>query len=231
MREARLRCRFPRRGRQKPSAGIPAHSKTRLPCCVFSSCAADGNFSFRRGHRFAAKLHHSWGNRRRYHGGNFATAGVRPRNLPGRAHLSGVVGRNFGAPAETPPQSETTLRQPATPYGIAKVAADQFRRLHREKYQQFVSIGILYNHESPLRNPNYLSKRVAKAVADIKARRAKELDLADLTTLSARLVGRPRFRARIPSAPKRKRRASLFSPPENNTRSPIWWNALFARRA
>jgi GDPmannose 4,6-dehydratase len=86
----------------------------------------------------------------------------------------------FGSPQETP-QNETTTRQPATPYGIAKVAADQFGRLHREKYQQFVSIGILYNHESPLRAPNYLSKRVAKAVADIKAGRARELELADLS--------------------------------------------------
>jgi GDPmannose 4,6-dehydratase len=86
----------------------------------------------------------------------------------------------FGSPVESP-QSETTLRQPVTPYGIAKVAADQFGRLHREKYQQFVTTGILYNHESPLRNPNYLSKRVAKAVGDIKAGRAKELELADLS--------------------------------------------------
>ncbi len=85
----------------------------------------------------------------------------------------------FGAPAASP-QDEGTPRQPVTPYGIAKVAADQFGRLHREKYQQFVSIGILYNHESPLRAPNYLSKRVAKAVADIKVGRARELELADL---------------------------------------------------
>jgi GDPmannose 4,6-dehydratase len=85
----------------------------------------------------------------------------------------------FGAPTETP-QSETTPRQPITPYGIAKVAADQFGRLHREKYGQFVSSGILYNHESPLRPANYLSKRVVRAVADIKAGRARELELADL---------------------------------------------------
>lgn len=86
----------------------------------------------------------------------------------------------FGTPAEKP-QTEATPRQPVTPYGIAKVAADQFGRLHRDTYGQFVSIGILYNHESPLRAPNYLSRRVAKAVADIKAGRARELELADLS--------------------------------------------------
>jgi GDPmannose 4,6-dehydratase len=85
----------------------------------------------------------------------------------------------FGVPAKVP-QDENTLKQPVTPYGIAKLAADQFARLHREKYGQFVSAGILYNHESPLRPPNYLSSRVARAVAAIKQGRAQELQLADL---------------------------------------------------
>jgi GDPmannose 4,6-dehydratase len=85
----------------------------------------------------------------------------------------------FGVPAETP-QSETTLMQPVTPYGIAKLAADQFGRLHREKYSQFVAIGMLYNHESPLRPPNYLSRRVALGVAAIQRGEAKELQLGDL---------------------------------------------------
>ena len=86
----------------------------------------------------------------------------------------------FGVPAETP-QSESTPMRPFTPYGIAKLAADNFARLHREKYGQFVSVGILYNHESPLRPPNYLSSRVAQAVAAIKQGRALELELSDLS--------------------------------------------------
>ena len=85
----------------------------------------------------------------------------------------------FGAPAQVP-QDEDTLKQPVTPYGIAKLAADQFARLHREKYGQFVATGILYNHESPLRPPNYLSSRVARAVAAIKQGHLRELPLADL---------------------------------------------------
>jgi GDPmannose 4,6-dehydratase len=86
----------------------------------------------------------------------------------------------FGEPAQIP-QDENTTRQPVTPYGIAKLAADQFARLHRKKYGQFVSVGILYNHESPLRPPNYLSCRVARAVAAIKQGRARELQLGDLS--------------------------------------------------
>jgi GDPmannose 4,6-dehydratase len=85
----------------------------------------------------------------------------------------------FGPPAQAP-QSESTAKQPVTPYGIAKLAADHFARLHREKYNQFISTGILYNHESPLRPPNFLSSRVAKAVAAIKEGRSNELVLADL---------------------------------------------------
>ena len=86
----------------------------------------------------------------------------------------------FGVPTQVP-QDESTPKQPTTPYGIAKLAADQFARLHREKYNQFVSVGILYNHESPLRPPNYLSSRVAKAVAAIKQGHIRELELADLS--------------------------------------------------
>jgi GDPmannose 4,6-dehydratase len=86
----------------------------------------------------------------------------------------------FGVPAQTP-QDETTLMRPFSPYGIAKLAADQFARLHRDQYGQFVSVGILYNHESSLRPPNYLTSRVARAVAAIKQGRATELPLADLS--------------------------------------------------
>ncbi len=86
----------------------------------------------------------------------------------------------FGVPVETP-QSETTLMKPVTPYGIAKLAADQFGRLHRGKYSQFVTIGHLYNHESPLRPPNYLSRRLCLGVAAIKRGESKELQLGDLS--------------------------------------------------
>jgi len=85
----------------------------------------------------------------------------------------------FGSPVETA-QSETTLMKPITPYGIAKLAADQFGRLHREKYSQFVAIGHLYNHESPLRPPNFLSRRLSLGVAAIKRGDTKELELGDL---------------------------------------------------
>ncbi len=85
----------------------------------------------------------------------------------------------FGTPHESP-QNENTLRQPLTPYGVAKQAADGFAKIYREKYNQFISVGILYNHESPLRPANYLSRRVAQAVAGIKKGTLKKLTLGDL---------------------------------------------------
>lgn len=52
--------------------------------------------------------------------------------------------------------------------------------MHRDKYGQFISVGILYNHESPLRPPNYLTARVGRAVSAIKAGRQRELQLGNL---------------------------------------------------
>lgn len=85
----------------------------------------------------------------------------------------------FGQPACTP-QDEDTLMRPETPYGIAHLAADQFARMHRERHGRFIAIGLSYNHESPLRPPNYLSARVARAVAAIHRGEQKELTLMGL---------------------------------------------------
>ncbi|HSH96032.1 MAG TPA: GDP-mannose 4,6-dehydratase [Roseimicrobium sp.] len=85
----------------------------------------------------------------------------------------------FGPPEQSP-QTLETPRRPATPYGIAKNAMDQFVRIYRDHHGSFVCSGILYNHESPLRPANYLSSRVAKAVAEIHAGRSKELVLGNL---------------------------------------------------
>lgn len=86
----------------------------------------------------------------------------------------------FGTPVETP-QTEQTPFHPATPYGIAKQAADGFAEINRQRYQQFIAVGILYNHESPLRPANYLSRRVSQSIAAIKRGELKKLALGDLT--------------------------------------------------
>lgn len=86
----------------------------------------------------------------------------------------------FGTP-DVAPQDESTRRAPLTPYGVAKQAADGIANIFRTKYDQFISVGILYNHESPLRPANYLSRKVALNVAAIKAGKIDRLVLGDLT--------------------------------------------------
>jgi len=67
----------------------------------------------------------------------------------------------FGdAPA---PQNENTPFNPQSPYACAKVAAYHIARMYRQNYGMFVTTGILYNHDSPRRNGNYLLHKIAKA--------------------------------------------------------------------
>lgn len=68
-----------------------------------------------------------------------------------------------------PPQSEETVFEPRSPYAIAKVYAYWIVSNYREAYNMFASNGILFNHESPRRGPTFLSRKVTRAVARIKA--------------------------------------------------------------
>lgn len=79
------------------------------------------------------------------------------------------------------PQSETTPMIPTSPYGIAKLYAFHMTRMYREAYGIFASNGILFNHESPRRSERFLSRKVALAVARIKAGLQGELRVGDLS--------------------------------------------------
>ena len=80
-----------------------------------------------------------------------------------------------------PPQSEDTPFQPASPYGVAKLYGHWIARNYREAYGMFVSCGILFNHESPRRGMTFVSRKIARGVAAIKAGTQKELILGNLT--------------------------------------------------
>ena len=73
----------------------------------------------------------------------------------------------FGA--SPPPQNEETLFYPRSPYGAAKVYAYWMTRNYREAYGMFAVNGILFNHESPRRGETFLTRKVTRAVARIKA--------------------------------------------------------------
>lgn len=73
----------------------------------------------------------------------------------------------FGA--SPPPQNEETQFWPRSPYAVAKVYAYWMAINYREAYQMFTVNGILFNHESPRRSPTFLSRKVTRAVARIRA--------------------------------------------------------------
>lgn len=84
----------------------------------------------------------------------------------------------FGsAPA---PQSEQTKFEPRSPYGIAKVFAFHATKNYRDAYGIFGVNGILFNHESPRRGETFVTKKITKAVAKIKAGKEKKLYLGNL---------------------------------------------------
>lgn len=80
-----------------------------------------------------------------------------------------------------PPQNEQTPFHPRSPYGCAKVFAYWSAINHREAYGMHVSNGILFNHESPRRGENFVTRKIAKAVARIKRGEQRQLALGNLT--------------------------------------------------
>ncbi len=84
----------------------------------------------------------------------------------------------FGLAA--PPQNETTLFHPRSPYACAKVFAYWITKNYREAYGMFTANGILFNHESPRRGENFVTKKITLTVAKIKAGLEKKLYLGNL---------------------------------------------------
>jgi GDPmannose 4,6-dehydratase len=85
----------------------------------------------------------------------------------------------FGDAAESPQTEETPMR-PTSPYGCAKAFATQLCRVYRQSYGLFVCNGILYNHESPRRGENFVTRKIARAAARISHGLENELVLGNL---------------------------------------------------
>jgi GDPmannose 4,6-dehydratase len=85
----------------------------------------------------------------------------------------------FGNATESP-QTESTPFRPASPYGCAKAFATELARVYRDSYGLFVCNGILYNHESPRRGENFVTRKITRAVARIARGLDDELMLGSL---------------------------------------------------
>ena len=85
----------------------------------------------------------------------------------------------FGKVIETP-QTETTPFYPRSPYGVAKVYGHFITVNYRESYNLFAASGILFNHESPRRGKEFVTRKITDAVARIKLGTQKELRMGNL---------------------------------------------------
>ena len=85
----------------------------------------------------------------------------------------------FGKTQSTP-QSESTIFYPRSPYGAAKLYAHWMTINYRESYDIFASSGILFNHESPLRGLEFVTRKITDAVAKIKLGKLDAIELGNL---------------------------------------------------
>jgi len=103
---------------------------------------------------------------------------VRDLELHPRVYQAGSS-EMFGLVQETP-QTETTPFHPRSPYAVSKVYGHWMAVNYRESYGMYVANGILFNHESPRRGENFVTRKITAGVAAIKQGRAKELRLGNL---------------------------------------------------
>ncbi|MBL4885575.1 MAG: GDP-mannose 4,6-dehydratase [Planctomycetaceae bacterium] len=82
--------------------------------------------------------------------------------------------------ADEVPQNENTRFYPRSPYGISKVTGFDLSRNYREAYDMYVSSGILFNHESPRRGFEFVTRKITSHVARIKNGELNELPLGNL---------------------------------------------------
>ena len=103
---------------------------------------------------------------------------LRELGLSARVYQAGSS-EMYGLVQETP-QTERTPFHPRSPYGVSKVFGHWTAINYREGYGMHVSNGILFNHESPRRGENFVTRKITMGLAAIKKGRARELRLGNL---------------------------------------------------
>lgn len=111
-------------------------------------------------------------------GTHFVLSAIRDR-APHCKFYFAASSEMFGLAKETP-QNKNTPFHPRSPYGISKVAGFHLTRNYREAYSLYALSGILFNHESPRRGFEFVTRKVTSTVAKIKLGLAKDLRLGNL---------------------------------------------------
>lgn len=86
----------------------------------------------------------------------------------------------FGGIPDTAPQSEVTPFYPKSPYGAAKLYSFWITKNYRESYNMFACNGILFNHESPRRGENFVTRKITLAIGKIMAGKQEKISLGNL---------------------------------------------------
>jgi GDPmannose 4,6-dehydratase len=117
------------------------------------------------------------------------TTGVGTMRMLEAVRMSGINTRFYQASssemfgATPPPQDEDTPFYPRSPYGAAKVYSYWVTKNYREAYDMFAVNGILFNHESPRRGETFVTRKITRAVAAIKAGRQDHVYLGNLDSV------------------------------------------------
>jgi GDPmannose 4,6-dehydratase len=102
---------------------------------------------------------------------------IRTMGLPTRFYQASTS-EMFGM--SPPPQNESTPFHPRSPYAVAKLYAHWMTVNYREAHQLFACSGILFNHESPRRGENFVTRKVTRGIGQILAGRAEKLRLGNM---------------------------------------------------
>jgi GDPmannose 4,6-dehydratase len=99
---------------------------------------------------------------------------------PGKVRFYQASSSEMFGKVQQVPQSEATLLWPRSPYGVAKVFGHYMTINYRESYGMHASSGILFNHESPRRGPEFVTRKVTRAVARIHLGLQETVELGNL---------------------------------------------------
>jgi GDPmannose 4,6-dehydratase len=104
---------------------------------------------------------------------------VRLLDLPAKVYQASTS-ELYSGDAKEAPQHEGTPFKPRSPYGVAKLFGFEIARIYRESYGMYVVNGILFNHESPRRSYNFVTRKVTQAAAEIAHGKREGLTLGNL---------------------------------------------------